>query len=119
MFGVHGRSHHFRNGRSGRLEAMRQQGSYLRYTSRDGNSVATAGADPLGDIAGYYSITSSARARSVLGTVRPSALAVLRLRTKSNFVGCSTGISAGFSPLRMRATYALPRRRAALMLSAS
>ena len=29
-------------------------------------------------------------------------MAVLRLMTSSNFVGCSTGRSAGFSPLRMR-----------------
>jgi hypothetical protein len=33
-----------------------------------------------------YSITSSARPISVLGTFRPSALAVLRLITSSNFV---------------------------------
>ena len=32
-----------------------------------------------------YSITSSARASSVGGTVRPSALAVLRLTMSSNF----------------------------------
>ena len=50
----------------------------------------------------YHSITSSARASSVGGTVRPSALAVLRLMTSSNLVGCTTGKSAGFSPLRMR-----------------
>ena len=36
------------------------------------------------------------------GTVRPSALAVLRLMTSSTFVACWTGRSAGFSPLRMR-----------------
>jgi hypothetical protein len=35
-----------------------------------------------------YSITSSARASSVGGTLMPSALAVLRLITSSNFVGC-------------------------------
>ena len=35
-----------------------------------------------------YSITSSARASSIGGMVRPSALAVLRLMTRSNFVGC-------------------------------
>jgi hypothetical protein len=46
-----------------------------------------------------YSITSSARASSVGGTVRPSALAVLTLMISSNLVGCSTGRSAGFSPL--------------------
>ena len=47
-----------------------------------------------------HSITSSARARSVGGTVMPSALAVLRLITKSNLVGCSTGRSAGFGALK-------------------
>jgi hypothetical protein len=41
----------------------------------------------------YYSITSSASASSLSGTVRPSALAVLRLITKSNFVGCMIGKS--------------------------
>ena len=51
-----------------------------------------------------YSITSSARARSDGGTLRPSALAVLRLMTSSYLVGACTGRSAGFSPLRMRST---------------
>jgi hypothetical protein len=36
--------------------------------------------------------------------VSPSALAVLRLITSSNFVGCSTGRSAGRAPFRMRST---------------
>jgi len=48
-----------------------------------------------------YSMTSSAPARIDCGTVRPSALAVLRLMTNSNLVGCWTGRSAGFSPLRI------------------
>src|SRR6516225_1979831 len=51
-----------------------------------------------------HSITSSARAMSVDGTSRPSALAVLRLITSSYLVGVCTGRSAGFSPLRMRST---------------
>jgi hypothetical protein len=34
-----------------------------------------------------YSITSSARASSVGGTVKPNAFAVLRLMTNSNLVG--------------------------------
>ena len=51
-----------------------------------------------------YSITSSARASSVGGTSRPSAFAVLRLMTSSYLVGACTGRSAGFSPLRTRAT---------------
>src|SRR5262245_50753648 len=45
-----------------------------------------------------HSITSSARASSDGGTVRPSALAVVTLTTKSNLVGCSTGRSLGFAP---------------------
>jgi hypothetical protein len=49
-----------------------------------------------------YSITSSAMARSVDGTFRPTALAVLRLNTSSNLTGTSTGSSLGCSPRRMR-----------------
>src|SRR6266403_523309 len=49
-----------------------------------------------------HSITSSSSASPVGGIARPSALAVLRLRTISNLVGCWTGRSAGFSPLRTR-----------------
>src|SRR3989440_12401600 len=48
-----------------------------------------------------YSITSSARASTVAGTSRPSALAVLRLMANLYLVGACTGMSAGFSPLRM------------------
>ena len=51
-----------------------------------------------------HSITSSARASSDGGTVRPSVLAVLRLMTNSYLVAACTGRSAGFSPLRMRST---------------
>src|SRR5207244_3481197 len=49
---------------------------------------------------GAYSITSSARASSASGMVRPSALAVFELITSSNFVGCKTGRSPGFAPFR-------------------
>src|SRR6516165_12486698 len=52
-----------------------------------------------------HSITSSARASSMGGTVSPSALAVLGLMASSNLVGVCSGRSAGFSPLRMRSTY--------------
>ena len=50
----------------------------------------------------YYSIRSSARARSAGGTASPSALAVLRLIASSYLVGACTGRSAGFSPFRIR-----------------
>jgi hypothetical protein len=49
-----------------------------------------------------YSTSSSALTRSVLGTDKPSALTVFMLITRSNFVGCWTGSSAGLEPLRMR-----------------
>jgi hypothetical protein len=51
-----------------------------------------------------YSITWSARSSTDCGIVRPRALAVLRLITNSNFVGCSTGSSAGLAPLRILST---------------
>ena len=56
-----------------------------------------------------YSITSSARARSVGGIVRPRAFAVVRLRTRSNLVGCSTGMSPGFAPRRILSTISAVR----------
>src|SRR5262249_49370162 len=52
-----------------------------------------------------YSITSLAWRSSDCGIVKPSALAVLRLMTSSNLVGCSTGRSAGFAPLRIWSAY--------------
>src|SRR5437870_5608548 len=52
----------------------------------------------------HYSITSSARARRVAGTSRPSALAALRLMISSSLVGNSTGKSAGWAPLNILST---------------
>src|SRR5262249_12943965 len=52
---------------------------------------------------GGLSITSPVRAESVGGPSIPSAFAVFRLMMSSNLVDCTTGRSAGFSPLRMRA----------------
>jgi hypothetical protein len=49
-----------------------------------------------------YSITSSTRASSIGGTSIPSTLTVLILMASSNLVGCWTGRSAAFSPLRIR-----------------
>jgi hypothetical protein len=43
-------------------------------------------------------ITLSARASTFCGIVRPICFAVFRLMTSSNFVGCSTGRSAGLAP---------------------
>src|SRR5262245_26453776 len=63
-----------------------------------------------------HSITSSARASSVEGTSRPSALAVQRLTTRSNVVGCSTGMSAGFAPRKILSTRSPLRRNKSVRL---
>src|SRR5262249_42787053 len=55
-------------------------------------------ADKRDELAPFHSITSSAATSSLSGTVRPSALAVLRLITSSYLVGACTGRSIGFSP---------------------
>src|SRR4030095_16110835 len=55
-----------------------------------------------------YRITLSARTSTFGGIVRPICLAVLRLMMNSNLIGCSTGRSAGFVPLRILSTYQAP-----------
>ena len=55
-------------------------------------------------VAPLHSITLSARASRVGGTVSPSAFAVLRLMVSSYFVGACTGRSCGNSPFRIRST---------------
>src|SRR5215831_4629361 len=57
-----------------------------------------------------HSITSSASARIVGGVSRLSDLVVLRLMTKSNFVGCWAGNSAGFAPFKILSTKYAERR---------
>ena len=51
-----------------------------------------------------YSITSVARSKVGVCTVRPIAFAVLRFITNSNLVGCSIGNSPGSAPLRILST---------------
>ena len=95
---------------------FRQIGSYVRFGSLadilrcDRHVRFTPNSDresvcPLCANSGHsapYSITSSARSRIDCGISTPIALAVLRLTTRSNLVGCSIGKSAGFAPLAMR-----------------
>src|SRR5271154_2037890 len=57
-----------------------------------------------------HSIASSASASSLSGMVRPRTWAVLRLMTRSNLVGCSTGISLGFVPRSILLTNSAARR---------
>jgi hypothetical protein len=57
-----------------------------------------------------YSITSSAAASSLSGTVSPSAFAVVRLIASSNLVDRSTGRSVGLTPLSRRPVWSPARR---------
>ena len=80
-------------------------------SGREADLASTAACDPERTSAIFisrkrdpYSITRSAIRSTCSGTVNPNALAVRRLITNSNLVGCSTGRSAGFAPFRMRST---------------
>src|SRR5436305_330200 len=53
-------------------------------------------AEKLDELAALHSMISSAMEDRPGGTLRPSALAVLRLITNSNLVDCTAGRSAGF-----------------------
>ena len=57
-----------------------------------------------------YSMIVLARSKNDSAILRSSALAVLRLITSSNFVGCSTGSSAGLAPCNILATTTAQRR---------
>src|SRR5262245_5088215 len=58
----------------------------------------------------HHSSTSSARASSSGEMVMPSAFAVVRLITRSNLVGCSTGMVPGFVPRRILSRKSPARR---------
>ncbi len=73
----------------------------VRLESNGGSLVAGI---QIGETTPHHSISSSARASSDGGTVRPSALAVPRLMTSSNVVGCLNGRSEGFAPLIILST---------------
>jgi hypothetical protein len=56
----------------------------------------------------FHRIILSAWNSTCGGIVRPSVFAVCRLMTNSNFIGCSTGMSAGFAPFKILSTYRAP-----------
>src|SRR5215471_5585628 len=72
-------------------------------------------AEQRDELAPLHSITSSARRRNASGIVSPSALALVRLMTRSNLAGCSTGMSPGFAPRRILSTSSAARRNKAGM----
>ena len=69
-----------------------------------------AGACVADAISATYCMTSSALDSNGCGMVRPIDLAALRLITKANFVGCSTGRSAGLTPFKILSTNTAARR---------
>jgi hypothetical protein len=73
--------------------------------------------DERDEFAALHSITSSARVSSDSGTSIPSALAVFILMTNAKWVGCSTGRSAGWAPLRILSTYAAALRKRSAYLA--
>ena len=92
-----GRSPRRKNGR--RLPTFsRTRNMMVNLESEDGSAGLRSAPEAS------YSITSSARASSAGGIVRPSDFAVRRFSTSSKVVGWTTGRSPAFSPLRMRPT---------------
>jgi hypothetical protein len=102
----------FDNGLGAELIDEHSLASFRSKKSREGISglfqqyrpVAVIGCPNLLRCEERYWITSSAVANSVSGRVRPSAFAVLRLMTNSNFAGNCTGNSLTFAPRKMRST---------------
>src|ERR1700674_2580288 len=87
-------------GREGRQQSY--PGDFRRLLrARDERPRRRHAAEQRDELPPPHSITSSARASSEADTVSPSVLRVLRLMTSSNLVGCITGSSAGFAPLRI------------------
>ncbi len=82
------------------LAALTGRDYILRARERDGAISVTY----LPGCTSTHSITLSARISSMGGILTPSALAVFMLIQSSNTVGCSTGSSLGFVPLRILST---------------
>src|SRR5262249_39286947 len=97
------RSLHLRGGRTRAAAQIPDHRHWLPLRARRERPGRSRAAEQRDERAARHSITSSARASSVGGTSKRSALAVLRLITNSNLVGWLTGRSAGLAPLRTRA----------------
>src|SRR5262249_51585098 len=93
-------------GRNGAEESDHRHRRLLRARR---NRPCRHAADQRDELASPHSITSSAIASTPGGIVRPNVLAVLRLMTNSNLVGCSTGKSAGLAPFSILSTLAARR----------
>ena len=83
--------------------AKRHQAAAKRHQAAAKRHQAAAKRHPQA-ATGVHSITSLARSLRLYGMVKPSALAVFRLMSSSNLVGCSIGRSDGFAPLSILST---------------
>ena len=92
-------------------------GSLAGCCARAASGQRRRAAEQRDELAPPHSITSSARSRKDSGIASLRALAVVRSMTSSNLVGCSTGRSAGFAPLRILSTYSAERRNRCVLLA--
>lgn len=106
------RRDHFSAVRPGEEDADASHAAGLR-TSQSSYRQRSRGQQELAPL---HSITRSARTKNDRGILMPSVLAVLRLTTNSNLVGCSIGSSAGVAPLRILSTYSAARRHMCALL---
>ena len=90
--------------------AVQHHGQLLGYNGLNTDAPGTAVLAHSGSAASVYSITSSARSSIEVGISRPSTLAAFRFTISSNFVGCSTGRSAGFAPFKILSKKTAERR---------
>ena len=92
------------------------QNSSFRFTPKNRlNSEIVAGPKSAANGSGTsHSITSSARSNTAGGISTPSLLAVFRLMTVLNCVGCSIGMSAGLAPFNILSTKTAARRNIAV-----
>jgi hypothetical protein len=87
-------------GRSARLKPFRILSTYVANKDKRKSSADLR----LLSFDRSHLITLSARASTLGGIVRPICLAAFKLIANSNFVGCSTGKSAGLAPFRILST---------------
>ena len=85
--------------------------THARLAPRSGRPCCHRAAEKCDELTPPHSSTWSASCKKGSGTERPRALALLRLKTSSNLSGDCAGRLPGNSPLRMRSTYELERRK--------
>src|SRR5262245_8775546 len=104
------RNAHIHNRRCTRMQQSDFANCRLLLPARRERPCHRRAAEQRDERAAPHSITSSATNRMSRLIVSPTSLAAFTLMTSSNFVGRSTGKSAGFAPLSILSTYVAVRR---------